>query len=60
MKASKTERLLRAIAKTPLSAKQIKARFDIPNVSAVIYDLRRQGFDVRIDWGKDRLVRYSI
>ena len=59
-KLSKTERVLRAIAKKALSAAQIRSQFGVSNVSAVIYDIFRRGYDVDKQIGKDGLVRYSL
>ena len=50
---------MRAIAKKALSAAEIRTRFKTPNVSAVIYDIRRLGFAVVVSKGKDGLARYS-
>ena len=58
-KTSKTEKVLRAIAKKPMSAAEIRSRFKVPNPSAVIYDIRCQGFAVFVSKGKDGLVRYE-
>lgn len=59
-RTSKTEKVLRAIAKKPLSAAEIRSRFNVPNVYALIYDLERQLFDIRRSKGKDGLTRYTV
>jgi hypothetical protein len=45
-KATKTARVAAALTKTPLTAKQISSRFDVPNVRAMIFDLKRKGLRV--------------
>ncbi len=45
-KATKTARVAEALTKTPLTAKQISSRFDVPNVRAMIFDLKRKGLRV--------------
>lgn len=57
---SKTEKVLRAIAKKPLTGSQIKTRFNVPNPSAIIYDMRRRGYDVDVSINKDGLRLYSL
>lgn len=59
-KTSKTEKVLRAIAKKPMSAAEIRSRFNVPNVSALIHDLERQLFDIKRSQGKDGLTRYTV
>lgn len=46
---TKTEKVYKAIAKTKrgLTTAVIRVRFGVPNVSAIMYDLRRNGFKVR-------------
>lgn len=51
---SKTEKVLRAIAKKPLSGSQIKTWFNVPNPSAIINDIIRR-YDVDKSFGKDGL-----
>ncbi len=58
-KTSKTEKVMRAIAKKAMTAKQIRAKFDVPNVSALVYDIRRLGFDVAVE-RVGRIVWYSL
>jgi hypothetical protein len=43
---TKTARVEQALRKSPLTAKQITARFKVPNVRAMIYDLKRKGITV--------------
>lgn len=58
-RTSKTEKVLRAIAKRPMTAAQIRAKFDTPNVSATINDIENLGFPVaRVR--KGRYVVYSV
>lgn len=40
---TKIDKVIKALKSKPLTAAQIRARFDVPNVSAVIYDVRRRG-----------------
>jgi hypothetical protein len=58
-RTSKTEKVMRAIAKRPMSAAQIRAKFDVPNVSATMYDIRRLGFEPRVEL-KGRFAWYSL
>ena len=45
---SKTERLMRALAKKAMTVPQIRARFpDIPNPSAVLHDIKRLKFRLK-------------
>ena len=46
---TKTEKVYKAIAKTKrgLTTATIRDRFSVPNVSAIINDLRRNGFKVK-------------
>ena len=44
---TKIDKVTKALKSKPLTAAQIQARFNVPNVSAVIYDLRRRGEDVQ-------------
>lgn len=46
---TKTEKIYKAIARTKrgLTTATIRERFSTPNVSAIINDLRRNGFKVR-------------
>lgn len=46
---TKTEKVYKAIAKTKrgLTTATIRDRFGVPNVSAIINDLRRNGFKVK-------------
>ena len=39
---TKIDKVIKALKSKPLTAAQIRARFDVPNVSAVIYDIRRR------------------
>jgi hypothetical protein len=44
---TKTARVETALRKSPLTAKQITSRFKVPNVRAMIYDLKRKGIQVQ-------------
>lgn len=62
-KATKTERVAAALTKKALTSKEIASRFDVPNVRAMIYDLKRKGFDIltrRHLTTKGLTTRYSI
>ena len=43
---TKTAKVEQALRKSPLTAKQITARFKVPNVRAMLYDLKRKGLTV--------------
>ena len=57
---TKIDKVIKALKSKPLTAAQIRARFDVPNVSAVIYDIRRRGeMLARIEWSSGKTV-YEI
>lgn len=43
---TKIDKVTKALKTKPLTAAQIQARFNVPNVSALIYDIRRRGENV--------------
>lgn len=45
-KATKTEKVATALAKKAMTSKEIASRFNVPNVRAMIYDLKRKGLRV--------------
>ena len=45
-KATKTARVADALQKRNLTAKEISSRFDVPNVRAMLHDLKRKGLKV--------------
>ena len=57
---SKTARLQKALTGKTLSINQIAARFDISNVSAFVFDLRRKGVDVKTTATKSGITAYFI
>lgn len=48
-KATKTEKVATALTKRALTSKEISSRFDVPNVRAMLYDLKRKGLKVISD-----------
>ena len=44
---TKTAKVEQALRKSPLTAKQIASRFKVPNVRAMLYDLKRKGLTVQ-------------
>lgn len=52
-KSSQTERILKALYRKSLTAKQIEA-LGIKNVTARIYDLRNEGFNIVANYGRLR------
>ena len=44
---TKIDKVTKALKQKSLTAAQIRARFGIPNVSAVVYDIKRRGEDVQ-------------
>ena len=45
-KATKTDRVATALTKSALTSREIASRFNVPNVRAMIYDLKRKGLRV--------------
>jgi len=43
---TKTQKVGIALTKGPLTAAQISSRFNVPNVRAMIYDLKRKGMSI--------------
>lgn len=43
---TKTQKVGIALTKGPLTSAQISSRFNVPNVRAMIYDLKRKGMSV--------------
>lgn len=48
-KMTKIDRVIQALLRTSLTRKQIAARFKIPNVRAILFDIKRKGFKVTTD-----------
>lgn len=62
-KATKTEKVATALAKKAMTSKEIASRFNVPNVRAMLFDLKRKGFDIltrRHLTTKGLTTRYSI
>ena len=62
-KATKTARVAAALTQKALTSKEIASRFDVPNVRAMLFDLKRKGFDIltrRHLTTKGLTTRYSI
>jgi hypothetical protein len=58
---SMTERVERAIAKKPMTAKQLKARFPkIVNVYDVMHQLSNRGYEVKKDKDAKGFTLYSL
>lgn len=57
---SKTAKLEKALRGKRLTKTSISNRFGIPNVSAVIYDLKRKGISVTTDFNRSGEVVYFI
>jgi hypothetical protein len=45
-KMTKIDRVIQALLRTSLTRKQIAARFKIPNVRAILFDIKRKGYEV--------------
>lgn len=45
-KATKTEKVATALTKKAMTSKEIASRFNVPNVRAMLFDLKRKGFDI--------------
>jgi hypothetical protein len=58
---SKTQRVETALRKAPLTAAQISTRFKVPNVRAMIYDLKRKGLDLmKIEGTGNKATRWAV
>lgn len=61
MSLSMTERVERAIAKKPLTAKQLKSKFPkIANVYDVMYQLSLRGYEVKKSKDAKGATQYSL
>ena len=60
MKLTKTQKVTNALKKSALTAAQIASRFDVPNVRAMIYDLKRKNFNVVKTVSNSGTTRFSI
>lgn len=58
---SKTQRVETALRKAPLTAAQIGTRFNVPNVRAMIYDLKRKGLALmKIEGTGNKATRWAV
>lgn len=57
---TKIDKVIKALKRKSLTAAQIRARFNVPNVSAVIYDIRRRGEMFINGQSKDGRTTYSL
>lgn len=57
---TKIERLIAALRKGKLSVRQITTRFNVPNVSAIIYDIRRKGVNVHTTRTATGMTAYTL
>lgn len=57
---TKTDRLTKALTGKTLSKNQIASRFNITNVSAFIFDIRRKGINVRLTTTRNGNTAYTI
>ena len=57
---TKTDRLTKALTGKTLSKTQIASRFNITNVSAFIFDLRRKGLNVKTTTTRAGNTAYTI
>lgn len=57
---TKTAKVEKALRKSTLTATQISSRFDVPNVRAMLYDLKRKGLNVIRNENNKGTVRYAI
>lgn len=62
-KATKTEKVATALRNRAMTSKEISSRFDVPNVRAMLYDLKRKGLKVlriaTFNTKGDKVIRYS-
>lgn len=62
-KATKTEKVATALRNRPMTSKEISSRFDVPNVRAMLYDLKRKGLKVlrtaTFNTKGGKVIRYS-
>lgn len=57
---TKTAKVAAALTKTPLTSAQISARFKVPNVRAMLYDLKRKGMFISRSLTTTGTTRYSV
>lgn len=57
---TKTEKVTKALTKAPLTAAQISARFNVPNVRAMIYDLKRKSLNIKRSITSSGLTAYRV
>lgn len=57
---TKTAKVAAALTRNPLTEKQISTRFNVPNVRAMIYDLKRKGLSISRSLTTTGLTRYSV
>ena len=57
---TKIDKVTKALKQKSLTAAQIRARFGVPNVSAVVYDIKRRGEMFINGETKDGRMTYSL
>jgi predicted RNase H-like nuclease len=57
---TKTQKVTNALLKGPLTAAQISSRFNVPNVRAMIYDLKRKNLNVMRTTTSKGLTAYRV
>lgn len=61
MSLSMTERVERAIAKKPMTAKELRMKFpEVKNIYATIYDLIRRGYNISKIKELGKAKKYSL
>jgi hypothetical protein len=60
MKTNKTQKLINALKKRALTVREIATRFRVPNVYAIIHDVRRNGHTVTRTTTRTGLTAYSL
>ena len=57
---TKTQKVAIALTKAPLTAAQISSRFNVPNVRAMIYDLKRKNLSIKRFTTSSGLTAYGV
>lgn len=60
MKTTKTSKVIAALQKSSLTASQIASRFSVPNVRAMMHDIKRKNYNVFRSLTPTGLTKYFI
>jgi predicted RNase H-like nuclease len=60
MKQTKIQKLINALRKRNLTVREIASRFSVPNVYAIIHDVRRNGYNVSRTTTRTGITAYRL